>query len=123
MNATNIQTQLDPYYILSSVTHLDGSPRIDGRYPRRVGSTVKIVPPLALGISMRLAYISDASGKEKKGYLTTSRIQEVELNPTNSAANIKVKTMNSVYFLTRCLSELDAAEQAPPLCGFDSHSG
>ena len=74
-----------------------GETRTDGRYPLRIGSTVKFyVSPIVNNCAF-LEYIADNQGNPKKGFLRTSIIQSLE----EKEDKIILTTMNSIYILSK----------------------
>lgn len=69
--------------------------RTDGRYPRRIGSTVRFAFPLCISQCMFLEYQADKNGAPKDGYLRTSSVIDVEETETEFI----VETLNSRYIL------------------------
>ena len=84
-------------YRLKDVTK-DGETRTDGRYPLRIGCLVEILD-MNVGWRLNLAYLKDADGNEKSGFLSTSQVVKIESTP--SLEVITVTTLNSVYTLTK----------------------
>lgn len=80
-------------YKIIGITHKDGTPRTDGRYPERIGRICE--KPIAhLGLPMIINYISKADGSDYRGYyLTTSRVIDIG----ESKYRIQIETMNSFY--------------------------
>jgi hypothetical protein len=75
----------------------DGMPRMDGRYPLRVGCIGEIVL-LKKGYSMLFSYLKDADGNDKEGTLQTSIVEDIQ----HEARTIWVKTLNSLYTFAVC---------------------
>lgn len=71
--------------------------RTDGRYPLRIGSTVRFYMKPVPGLPMVLEYICDNQGNPKSGYLRTSTVTEVE----ESMYEVVVTTVNSIYYFKR----------------------
>lgn len=69
--------------------------RTDGRYPRRIGSTVRFAFPPCISQCMFLEYQADKDGAPKDGYLRTSSVIDVEETETEFI----VETLNSRYIL------------------------
>ena len=84
-------------YSITDITK-DGKTRTDGRYLFRIGSLVDIVD-MCVGWRLNLAYVKDAYGNEKSGFLSASQVVKIENTP--SLDEIKVTTLNSVYTLTK----------------------
>ena len=84
-------------YRITDITK-DGKTRTDGQYPLRIGSLVEIVD-MCVGWRLNLAYVKDADGNEKSGFLSTSQVVKIENTP--SLDEIKVTTLNSIYTLTK----------------------
>ena len=84
-------------YRITDITK-DGKTRTDGRYPLRIGSLVEIVD-MCVGWRLNLAYVKDAEGNEKSGFLSTSQVVKIDNTPTSDV--ITVTTLNSVYTLTK----------------------
>ena len=80
-------------YIIKDIAHKNGQTRLDGRYPSRIGSTIRFPYPIKIGSPMLLEYVMDSAGKEKSGYLRTSNIVEISAVKDD----IVVETENSIY--------------------------
>lgn len=70
-----------------------GETRTDGRYPRRIGSTVEFCEEPAVGWCMWLQYLKDAEGRPKDGCLRTSRVEKI----FRDLDCLIVETLNSRY--------------------------
>ena len=73
--------------------------RTDGRYPLRIGSTVKFYVDPVPGYPMVLEYVCDNQGNPKSGYLRTSTVAEIEKHPLTN--EMVIATVNSIYYLGR----------------------
>lgn len=73
--------------------------RTDGRYPLRIGCTVRFFNNFRpqIGNVMLLEYIYDNNGGEKDGYLRTSTVYGVE----EDNEEIVVETRNSIYIFEK----------------------
>ena len=71
--------------------------RTDGRYPLRIGSTVRFYMKPIPRYPMVLEYTHDNLGNPKSGYLRTSTVTKIE----ESTDEIVVTTANSVYYFKR----------------------
>lgn len=80
-------------YKIYSITK-DGEPRTDGRYPIRIGC-IGTIFQLVEGFPFVFAYLKDANGNDKGGYLVTSLVTKIK----HEARHIEVTTLNSVYKL------------------------
>lgn len=100
--ATVAKYQYKDEYLIADVLRADTKERrTDGRYPLRIGRTVK-KPFLRVDIPMYLDYLKNSDGSDYSGKtLTTSRI--VGLSEKDGV--IEVTTMNSVYILKPVESE------------------
>ncbi|MDU6263771.1 MAG: hypothetical protein E6600_04645 [Anaerocolumna aminovalerica] len=80
-------------YKIVSITHSDGAPRNDGRYPQRIGRICG--KPIAfIGQPLFIEYIYKADGSDYRGYtLRTSLVERV----SETGSRITVETMNSIY--------------------------
>lgn len=83
--------------IIKNITYANGKTRIDGRYPIRIGSKVKLAYQLTKGVCMLLEYIEDNQGNPKSGQLRTSSIQDF----TETEGEIIVITKNSIYYFEK----------------------
>lgn len=88
-------------YKIKSITHSGskgnrGIARTDGRYPLRIGRTVKIdLQNLVKGTPLILSYVKDEKENDYSGYyLKCSRIQSVHIV---SEKLFTVETNNSIY--------------------------
>lgn len=75
--------------------------RMDGRYPKRIGSTFwQIIVP-DIGKSAALFYLYDNKGNRKNGYLCTSMVQGVEFEEASNGigAELHITTLNSIFIL------------------------
>lgn len=73
-----------------------GTKRTDGRYPLRIGRTVKIdLQNLVEGTPLILSYVKDEKGNDYSGYyLRCSMIQSIHIVSENL---FTVETNNSIY--------------------------
>lgn len=73
-----------------------GLPRTDGRYPLRIGRTVRIdISHLVEGTPLILEYVKDKNGNDYSGYfLRCSRIQGIHIVTENLFV---VETNNTIY--------------------------
>lgn len=79
---------------ITSITHLDGTPRTDGRYPKRIGRTCYKPHLVELDVPLYVSYITDENGKDYRGYtLQTALITGFSV----TESKITVTTLNSVY--------------------------
>jgi hypothetical protein len=84
-------------YKIIGITHKDGTPRIDGRYPLRIGRICE-KPKAHIGNPMIINYITKADGTDYQGYsLRTSRVTGIG----ESEYRIQIETMNSIYEFER----------------------
>lgn len=76
------------------------APRIDGRYPLRIGRVVDIDPAsLIKGRSCVLDYVRDRDGIDLSGaFLTTSRVVDVQ----KCGDTLVVETINTIYEMAKC---------------------
>ncbi|MBQ8279711.1 MAG: hypothetical protein IJZ23_07715 [Roseburia sp.] len=83
-------------YLIADILHKDTKERrTDGRYPLRIGRTVK-KPFLRISIPMYLDYLKNSDGSDYSGkVLTTSCI--ADLREKDGA--LEVTTANSIYIL------------------------
>lgn len=86
-------------FIIHEITHLDGTPRTDDRYPQRKGCLVKIIGKVQPGIPLFLNYIADAVGNPKEGMLVTSNVDRVGSLYDDHHVTAWIKTLNSIYHL------------------------
>lgn len=86
-------------FIIYEITHLDGTPRTDDRYPQRKGCLVKIIGKVQPGIPLFLNYIADAAGNPKEGMLVTSNVEQVGSLYDDRHVTARIKTLNSIYHL------------------------
>lgn len=77
---------------VASITDRKGNPRIDGRYPDRVGR-ICIKPNVRIGEEMVIQWIAKADGTPYNGELVTSMV--VGLIETKE--KITVTTRHSIY--------------------------
>lgn len=96
----------DTIYKLTSVTNLDGTNRLDGRYPLRVGRTCRLFEPPTVGQCLYIEWISNADGTPYPSrYTRTSLVQQVErqyaytvnYDEERHTSRIIVTTHNSIY--------------------------
>lgn len=81
-------------YKITSITHLDGEPRTDGRYPKRIGRIVEEPDIHLLNRPLFINYITDENGNDYRGYvLRTSLVQSAR----KKGNTITVTTLNSIY--------------------------
>jgi len=64
-----------------SINNPDGSARMDGRYPARLGCIVAILN-ISIGEQLVWGYVADASDKKKHGYRKSGTINTVSYDPT-----------------------------------------
>ena len=83
---------------ITSIMHLNGDFRTDGRYPQRINSVVDIVSA-DVGSPMLLSYITDNEGNEKEGYLRTSIVAGKRF--LENCSLFIVTTQNSIYYMKR----------------------
>lgn len=83
------------YYIIEKITNLDGNPREDGRYPKRIGRRFKFCYEPQIGSCMYLEYCP-RNGEQYMGVLRTSVVQASQFTITGGEV---VTTENSVYYL------------------------
>lgn len=81
-------------YRIDSITHLDGTPRTDGRYPQRVGCIAALPYPVSPGDCLYINYLRDSTGKQKDGWMRTSTIADVA---HMDDGGMVVTTLNSIY--------------------------
>lgn len=88
-------------YKIKSISHSGikgnrGTKRTDGRYPLRIGRTVKVdLQNLVEGTPLILSYVKDEKGRDYRGYyLQCSRIQSIHIV---SEKSFTVETNNSIY--------------------------
>lgn len=86
-------------FIIKEISHLDGTPRTDDRYPWRKGCLVKIVGKIQPGIPLFLSYILDSMGNPKEGMLVTSNVNRVGSVYDGQNIAICVMTLDSIYHL------------------------
>ena len=80
------------------ITYADtGKTRTDGRYPQRIGSTVKFSLPHEPGHCLYLDYVADNEGNPKDGILRTSPVEHIIETDTM----IAIYTLNSVYYFEK----------------------
>lgn len=80
-------------YKIASITHSDGTPRTDGRYPQRIGRICE-KPKAFIGQPLFVNYIYKADGTDYRGFtLRTSFVERV----SECGNRITVETMNSIY--------------------------
>ncbi len=90
-------------YKITNITDLDNQTRTDGRYPNRIGSIIEVVnlgsDTLRVGDCLVMEYIKDNKNKEREGVLRTSTIQA--FGNTDGYKQVKVYTLNSIYYLDK----------------------
>lgn len=80
-------------YKIIGITHKDGIPRTDGRYPLRIGRICE-KPKAHLGLPMTINYITKADGTDYRGYcLRTSPVTDIG----ESEYRVQIETLNSIY--------------------------
>jgi hypothetical protein len=84
-------------YKIIGITHKDGTPRNDGRYPLRIGRICE-EPKAHFGLPMTINYIAKADGTDYRGCsLRTSRVMDIG----KSEYRIQIETLNSIYEFER----------------------
>lgn len=86
-------------YIIENITYKTGETRIDGHYPQRIGSIVRLYP-LTEGRCAILDYVKDNEGNDKEGYIRTSTVVKYDHRIRNGIHIIE--TLNSVFYLREC---------------------
>lgn len=81
-------------YKIIKITNLDGTPRLDGRYPLRIGCTGNY-EYLKVDYPLLFVYDLDSNGNEKRGTLQTSTATCIK----HEGKHIEVTTRNSIYIL------------------------
>lgn len=76
-------------YKIKSILNYNGTHRLDGRYPKRIGQLGEIISDVEKDLCLMFEY---ADGH---GVLTTSHIREYR--GTKNETNLTVKTQNSIY--------------------------
>lgn len=96
-------------YKIKSISHSGrkgtrGTARTDGRYPLRIGRTVKIdLQNLVEGTPLVLSYVKDEKGNDyNEYYLRCSRIQSIHIP---SEKSFTVETNNSIYEFEKEMEE------------------
>lgn len=90
-------------YRIVEITGNDGYPRIDGRYPLRIGRICEEPKPI-LGIPLIVRYLRERDGSDYSNRtLCTSRV--INSDVLNSGERIIVKTINSRYVFDKCQEE------------------
>lgn len=79
-------------YKVLSITDREGNPRMDGRYPDRVGR-ICAKPSVRIGEQMLIQWISMADGTPYVGELTTS----MAISYIEEKGKITVTTRHSIY--------------------------
>lgn len=78
---------------IAKITHKDGTDRIDGRYPIRIGRRCRLHLN-GCGYVAHLEYIPK-HGEDYSGMLRTSVVEDIEA----TVGVHKITTMNSIYYL------------------------
>jgi hypothetical protein len=81
-----------------SITHPNGSDRIDGHYPSRICCTV-IILKAEVGESLVWSYVADSDGNEKQGCWTSSKLNYVSYDPNEEI--MYAKSHSSHYRLKK----------------------
>ena len=96
----------DTIYKLTSITNLDGTNRLDGRYPLRIGRTCRLFERPIVGQCLYIEWISNADGTPYPSrYTRTSLVRHVEWQYARAenamdwqnVSRIIVTTCNSIY--------------------------
>ena len=83
-------------YRIETITHKDGTPRTDGKYPERIGSIIHL-DYFGTGKVAYLDYLFDNKGNKKDGSLKTSTVMASHF--CDDCNMYIVETMNSIYYL------------------------
>ncbi len=76
---------------ITSITHKDGTPRVDGRYPMRVGRTCTLY--FSVGTPMLIYWCTDKHGNKYNGVLRTSCVEK----ETEKDGRLIIETVNTIY--------------------------
>lgn len=89
-------------YRIKSIKHtgtkgLEGTERLDGRYPLRIGRIVNLnLEYIQLGAVMILRYVKNADGTDySKYHLRTSCVKRIEESEDKKV--VKIETINSLF--------------------------
>lgn len=98
-------------YKIKSITHSGtkgkrGLPRIDGRYPLRIGRTVTLdLERITVGIPLILEYVKDENGNDYSGYhLRCSIVQGIHFAGDKVGC---IETNNTIYEFEKESEETD----------------
>lgn len=83
-------------YKVVSITDRKGNPRMDGRYPLRIGR-ICAKPEVRIGERMFIQWVANADGTPYIGKLPTS----MSIGYTEVGNTITVTTRNSIYTFER----------------------
>lgn len=84
-------------YYIEDITFKNGITRTDGKYPNRIGSTVKLLSDPIVGEPLYFNYIKYNNGVLVEDHITrTSRIDDFD--NYNKPGYLLVYTRNSVYY-------------------------
>ena len=105
-------------YKITSITHLDGTPRMDGRYPLRVGRVCSFLYEPATDQCMYLNWIRNSDGSAYSGYLRTSLVKQIE---RHADGTLIITTCNSVYTFVPSFSAESMLDRNNEICSFYYH--
>ena len=81
-------------YRVLNITHHDGTPRTDGRYPLRVGRICAFVRPPSVGECLYIEWLRNADGSFYGGWFRTSVVYKIE---SHEDGRLIITTNNSIY--------------------------
>lgn len=84
-------------YYVEDITYKTGETRADGRYPNRIGSTVKLLNHPIVGEPLYFQYIKYNNGELVEDHITrTSRIDDFD--NYSKPGYLMIYTRNSIYY-------------------------
>lgn len=84
-------------YYIENITFKNGQTRTDGRYPKRIGSTVELLSNLTIGYPLFFNYIKYNNGRLVENDTTRTSCVD-DFDNYSHPGYLLIYTRNSVYY-------------------------
>lgn len=84
-------------YLIENITYKNGTTRIDGKYPNRIGSTVELQCDPIVGMPLYFRYIKYNNGELVEDHVTRTSCVD-DFDAYSMPGYLLIYTRNSIYY-------------------------
>lgn len=85
-------------YFVEDIVYKNGQTRTDGRYPKRIGSTIRFLTPIIIGEPCMFRYIKYNNGEVDEDHITRTSVID-DYDNYSVEGKMFLYTRNSIYIL------------------------